>query len=106
MTNPIAMPGPGDEITWGPYTGHPGDPRAPDLTPYIEREAARIMAEATENAEAFEEFAGESDLCLDTEFWGAVAAVVREPTKETALALSSRVDEFMAEIAEKAMAKQ
>lgn len=23
-------PGYGDEATWGPYTGHPNDPRAPD----------------------------------------------------------------------------
>jgi len=106
MTARITQHGPGDPETWGPCTGHPNDPRTPDLTPYIEREAARIMAEATPSAEAFEEFAGESDLCLDTEFWGAVAAVVREPTKEAALALSSRVDEFMVEIAEKAMAEQ
>ena len=25
------LPGYGDEATWGPYTGHPNDPRAPDL---------------------------------------------------------------------------
>ena len=24
------MPGPGDSVTWPPYSGHPGDPRAPD----------------------------------------------------------------------------
>lgn len=23
-------PGFGDEVTWGPYTGHPNDPRAPE----------------------------------------------------------------------------
>jgi hypothetical protein len=23
--------GPGDECTWGPYLGHPNDPRAPDV---------------------------------------------------------------------------
>ena len=24
------LPGPGDEITWGPCTNHPNDPRTPD----------------------------------------------------------------------------
>ena len=24
-----SMPGPGDQETWGPYQGHPGDPRQP-----------------------------------------------------------------------------
>jgi len=24
------FPGPGDECTWPPCTGHPGDPRTPD----------------------------------------------------------------------------
>ena len=27
--NESQMPGPGDEITWGPCTGHPLDPRTP-----------------------------------------------------------------------------
>ena len=28
-TNPRKFPGPGDEETWPPYSGHPNDPRAP-----------------------------------------------------------------------------
>jgi hypothetical protein len=27
------MPGPGDEATWGPPTGHPNDPRTPEYHP-------------------------------------------------------------------------
>ena len=33
------MPGPGDEETWGPCTGHPGDPRTEDITESPEYEA-------------------------------------------------------------------
>ena len=35
MTNIHNMPGPGDEITWPPCTGHPMDPRTPDES-YLE----------------------------------------------------------------------
>jgi Lar family restriction alleviation protein len=28
--SPFTNLGPGDESTWPPYSGHPGDPRAPD----------------------------------------------------------------------------
>jgi len=38
---PQNMPGPGDEATWGPYTGHPGDPRQPAEDDSIVREEAR-----------------------------------------------------------------
>ena len=36
------MPGPGDEETWGPYTGHPLDPRQPLEADETVREEARL----------------------------------------------------------------
>ena len=34
MPHPSAMPGTGDEATWGECTGHPNDPRSDDLPEY------------------------------------------------------------------------
>lgn len=40
------LPGPGDEITWPSYTGHPNDPRAPidDRDTAIDERAAELLA--------------------------------------------------------------
>ena len=41
------MPGPGDEATWPPYSGHPNDPRAPDDSgrdEAIEERAQELLA--------------------------------------------------------------
>ena len=37
------MPGPGDPETWGPCTGHPGDPRTVDKTETPEFEDERLL---------------------------------------------------------------
>lgn len=42
--NAITMPGFGDEATWGPCTGHPLDPRTPELTE--DEEAAEDLNDA------------------------------------------------------------
>ena len=39
MRNPTYIPGPGDEITWGSYTGHPGDPRGDENYADLDDEA-------------------------------------------------------------------
>lgn len=43
------MPGPGDEITWPPCTGHPGDPRTDDLFPPEEDESEDLESEYHED---------------------------------------------------------
>lgn len=46
MMNTNRMPGPGDEATWGPCTGHPLDPRTPDpadLSDLIKAEEEAIL---------------------------------------------------------------
>lgn len=61
MTDYARIPGPGDPETWGPYTGHPLDPRADDSAreKAVEDLCEQVESDPNELAEALGVFGGE-----------------------------------------------
>ena len=60
--DPRNMPGPGDPETWGPCTGHPGDPRTvdPTETPEFEEKQREMWEERMTDPVWISEAVGEA----------------------------------------------
>lgn len=63
--NPNMAPGPGDPVTWPPYSGHPNDPRAP-LDDDFEEVGPEARCRFDGRPAVYDEESGEpSTLCAD-----------------------------------------
>ena len=74
--------GPGDEITWGPVTNHPLDPRNSALDEFAEAVDARadeLETEALESFEAFQQFDTWHELLLDERLMRAIYGCIEAP---------------------------
>jgi uncharacterized protein YfeS len=110
------LPGPGDEATWGPCTGHPGDPRTPDDSEAIAekqlemvddriRESVDWVIEAFQEDEEAWEKLRQALLKRDSHAIGeAVTEIITgyvEPSMEEALeALKKEAEEAMIDAAD------
>ena len=54
------LPGPGDEETWGPCTGHPMDPRSPDIDGVFDDMRERMFHRRMEDTEYWVDAFGEA----------------------------------------------
>ena len=99
------LPGPGDEETWGPCTGHPNDPRTPeaventDIFQGVKEDLYRKKVQDLNGyfieslTESTDEWLKQlSDLCLQ---WGDVPADrVKDIELEIGRLVARRVDEY------------
>ena len=60
MKNLNNLPGPGDPETWGPCTGHPMDPRTPDIDGQFDDMREQMFRDRMEDAEYWVDAFGEA----------------------------------------------
>ena len=83
--------GPGDEITWPPYSGHPGDPRAPEQPDLKRATIEQITAAAADVLAAAEPDTVYDWICSDAPSCDALDEVIAREISRPDSALRAAV---------------